>query len=252
MTPPRVNRRGNRQGLRRGYQIAQAARSRRRLIVRLYDEGLGVGEIARATGASRTAVARHLRAAAVKPRVPRVPSIWPGRAPYWELHTWGGSVEVVCGRKFCPGCGRWRHVCDFAPDPRKPARKWARCDACVRATVRYYTAHLSPERRADRREAKRFQEEGRRRRNGAKPREFHNRRSVIDLREAVYLPVEPLREALKPYANGELTAIAKRAGVPERTVTRIRHESGKVQIDVADKLAVALGVPAALIWGERW
>lgn len=248
----RLNRRGNRQGLERGRQISRAARARRRRIVRLYVAGLSVGEITRQLGVSRTTASRHLRSAGIIPSAERLAPVWTGRRPYWELHRSGGAREVVLGRKFCAGCGHWRHVADFGRDTRRPGLLLARCEACVRRAARHYWANMPPEIRADRREAKRFLEEKRRRRNGARPRDFKHRRSVVDQREAIYLPVEPLREAIKPYANGELTALAERAGVPERTITRIRHEGTRVQIDVADKLAVALGVPSAVIWGERW
>jgi DNA-binding CsgD family transcriptional regulator len=262
MTPPRVNRNGNRQGLPRGRQISRAARARQRRVLRLYEQGLSVAEICKRTGLGRTSVGRHLKASGAKPRVDRVAHVWTGRAPYWGLHAWGGAVDVVLGRKFCPGCGRWRHVVDFAPHPSHPDRPWPRCETCVRLTARHYWANLSPETRADRREANRFREEGRRRRRGARPRDFKSRPSVIDKREAVYFPVEPLRDELAAWeaqfegvehdavAGPPWGTLAALAGVPDRSLYRVRLQSRKVQIDVADKLAVALGVPLALLYPE--
>jgi plasmid maintenance system antidote protein VapI len=57
-------------------------------------------------------------------------------------------------------------------------------------------------------------------------------------------------------ANGmtpaPMMALAELSGVSDRTIHRIRHENKKVRIDIADKLAVALDVPSALIWSDRW
>lgn len=43
------------------------------------------------------------------------------------------TPSVVLGRKFCSGCGRWRHVCDFTHDGE---RIGSRCYACVRLNRR--------------------------------------------------------------------------------------------------------------------
>src|SRR5437764_9448320 len=92
-------------------------RQRQAEAVRLYTElGWDVETIAWFIGVApntawrylREAGARHVATARRVTVVSRLP-----RAPYWELHARGGASEVVLGRKFCSGCGRWRHWCDF-------------------------------------------------------------------------------------------------------------------------------------------
>ena len=135
----------------------RAGRRRRRRVVKLYRQGLDVPEIARRMRLTRKTVNHHLAAAGV-PRVldaERTPRLWPERrAPYWELRRRdGGAGEVVLGRKFCPGCGRWRHVVDFPTvggvplsvrdvrEPRASARGAGRVARAPSATARI-PAHL--------------------------------------------------------------------------------------------------------------
>lgn len=48
-------------------------------------------------------------------------------------HYYGAHCNpVVCGRKFCTACGRWRHVVDFAVHTREPLELQSRCRACLR------------------------------------------------------------------------------------------------------------------------
>ena len=76
--------------------------------------------------------------------------------------------------------------------------------------------------------------------------------SAIDRREAIYFPVGPLKAALDALDDGEFGELARRAGVGERAIYRLRYVNTKVQIDVADKLAVALGTTSQLLFGELW
>jgi hypothetical protein len=214
-------------------------------VVALYVKGLRVVDIARKLGVGETTVRGHLRVAGM-PRKRDVAPIWTGRAPYWELHTWGGNSEVVLGRKFCSGCGRWRLLLDFVHSAQ-------RCETCVLRAKRYYHHHATPEQVELRREARRFAAEVRRRGNGVKPREFKRRQTVIDQIERVCLPLEPLLVELERYDDGELTSLAARAGVSPRALYRYRYgESSTVRIDVADKLAVAMGTTSSLIWTDQW
>ena len=52
----------------------------------------------------------------------------------------GGMRTVVCGRKFCTRCKRWRHVVDFHAHGRRPdgypSSLQARCMTCMRVYVR--------------------------------------------------------------------------------------------------------------------
>jgi hypothetical protein len=110
---------------------------------------------------------------------------------------------------------------------------------------------MTPAQRELKREYERIYKEAQRRRQGIKPT-TNRRHTPIDYREAVYLPVDPLVFELHLWP-GTWEELARRSGVPSRTIYRFVHgESVKVQIDTADKLALALGVPSKLIWGDRW
>lgn len=228
-----------------------------RRVLRLYRAGMDVPAIARHLKLDSNTVLRHLRRMGV-PRVLAarrsvVPSLLP-RQPYWELRTYRGTAEIVCGRKFCSVCGRWRLLMDFAISDGD--RFMARCRTCALRCSRYYTAHLTPEQVARRREYDRIWKEGQRRAAGLPPRvkrrAGHRTNGVINNREGIYFPVAPLKAELDRLGDGDLGVLAARAGIPEHTIWRIRNQSDKVQIDVADKLAVALGTTSALLFGEAW
>ena len=175
------------------------------------------------------------------------------RPPYWRLRIKGGTREVVCGRKYCSVCGRWRHVCDFAIQDR---RLTAKCRTCLRVTARYYNANLTPTQRELKLEYQRMWKDGRRREEDRPERIArkvgYRNGSAIDRREAIYFPVGPLKAALDALDDGEFGELARRAGVGERAIYRLRYINTKVQIDVADKLAVALGTTSQLLFGELW
>jgi transcriptional regulator with XRE-family HTH domain len=159
----------------------------------------------------------------------------------------GRANPIVCGRKFCARCGRWRGVCDFGRQPGNTLTGLrSYCHGCERAVRRAWWQNASDEQRQRVVEYRRFWREA----QGMKPR--RRRDSVIENREAIYLPAPPLVAELRQW-DGGWEALARRAGVPPRTINRLVHgHHHRVQIDVADKLAVALGVPSAVIWGERW
>ena len=176
---------------------------------------------------------------------------WPGLS----LHG-GRNNPIVCGRKLCTVCGRWRPVSDF-PLWRCPdgARLAPRCDACVRAYLRRRYHRETPEQRKLRREYGRIWREAKRRERGVPVRPWGGRkRSVVDRPERILIPAAPLVKLLEPYRDTEkLGELARRAGVPDRSIGRLLSgESARVRIDLADKLAVALGVPSAVIWKELW
>lgn len=228
-------------------------RERQQLAVELYRSGLSVPEVAARLGVGRTTVWRYLRLAGTPhlTMARRVPNVWPERrAPYWRLHTRLGAYEVVAGRKFCSRCGRWRLLLDFPHETHKRGVPHQHCTACQRQTRRFYSRHLTPEALENQRERQRFYYEGMRRRNGV-PETTAHRRRVTDRAERILLPIEPLvRELLKVEDREEL---ARRAGVDSRSIQRLMSgRSARVRIDLADKLAVALGIPSATIWGEAW
>jgi hypothetical protein len=207
----------------RAGSTTRPGRRRRARVVRLYRKGYDVPEIARRLGLQRKAVNLHLAGAGV-PRVldaERTPRFWPDRrAPYWELRRRGGVVDfpLVGGVLY-------------------------RCETCCRVAKRIGYRRLSPEARALRLEYMRIYHEGHRR-GEPRPRKS----SVVDRPERVLLPRAPLVVELDRL-NGNLRSVCARAGVPERTVFRLRHDGGRwVRIDTADKLAVAMGIPLALIY----
>ena len=188
------------------------------------------------------------------------------RPAYWEIQLPGrdqcrrdergrmlpNDDLIVLGRKFCAGCGHWRHVCDFGYLNKRGLR--ARCRVCWNREAQQRRRAATPEQRERWREYWRFHQEAQRRRNGIPERNFHNRRSVIDRIERILLPTAPLVKLLEPYRDDELLGeLSRRAGVPERSITRLLSgESAQVRIDLADKIAVALGMPSALIYGDLW
>jgi hypothetical protein len=202
------------------------------------------------------------------------------RPAYRELGGRGAN-PVVLGRKHCTRCGHWRPVLDFYPRRRDldgVATSWQSvCVTCMRTRQRdtaglrrrgkpyaQRQARLTAEQRRVRqreryrqrrkdpiwlaryREYGRIYQEANRRKRGIAPRNFHNRRTVIDKLEWVYLQPEPLVDALR---GVEIRALSRRAKVPERSIDRLlRGESRHVRIDLADRLALALGLSLSLIY----
>lgn len=177
------------------------------------------------------------------------------RAPYWELSNLGGPrvpPAVVLGRKYCPGCGRWRHVCDFAPHRGRPR---SRCRVCVRAYQRRWHANATPEQRERIREYYRIWADAKRRERGVPYRQFHHRKPRAVDREFYLLDPAPLVAEIDAYverfgetALGELSA---RSGVSQRRIWSLRHhEYEHVTVDSADRLSIAMGVPFPLLYDE--
>jgi hypothetical protein len=190
----------------------------------------------------------------------------------------------VCGRKCCHRCGRWRLLLDFYARKRNAdgeAIAWQTlCATCQRVVGRYRAGmrrrgrpyqqrrprRTVEQRRARERELHRLRREDarwlalhreydriyhevQRRQRGVPPRPLRNRRAVAEI-ERVFLPRDPLVEVLKLWAGG-LAELERVSGVPARSIYRVLHESrGLVTVDVADKIAVALGVPLATIYPE--
>jgi hypothetical protein len=243
--------------------MRRAAEARQQRIVVLWERGLTVEQIAHRMRLGTSTVYRHLRLVGIPTgarfadSVVRLTSL--PRAPYWQLHHHGGRGKIsdrnpiVLGRKFCSGCGRWRQLCDFPPDTRRVKRHAltrARCEACVRIGARYYQTHLSPEQAENRRERQRFWKHKQRRAAGV-PEITYQRRSVVDTPEWVYLDASPIVAALDAKQVVSDVELAMRAGVPPRAIYRLRNgESAHVRLDVADKLAYALGLTLALVYGD--
>ena len=175
------------------------------------------------------------------------------RPAYHELGIRGGGRgrllrnPIVLGRKHCVGCGRWRHIVDYALHKGRPR---PRCRACQRAYQRAWHRQMTPDQRERQREYFRIWQEAKRREAGIAPRNFHHRRSVIDKVESVGLPPEPLRAVIEGLGLPDIV-IGAAAGVPPRSIYRLRvGESRHVRLDLADKLALAAGVPLWVIYGD--
>lgn len=188
--------------------------------------------------------------------------------PAWCGLKKGRPNPVVCGRRFCARCGRWRLVAtEFHLYPN--GKFHSICRTCKRIANRRDQQARTEEQRELVREYQRFWQEVRRRAAGIPPRRFNysseNRRrrvTVVDRRERVLLPRQPILDEIERWLQSNLPEwrrdpersvenLAALAGLDPRTINRIQNgESQHVSLDVADKLAMALDVPLALIYPD--
>lgn len=186
------------------------------------------------------------------------------RPPYRGF-TGAHCNPLVCGRRHCTVCGRWRHGTDFPCSRRRPRLLLAgRCATCARRQGRQ--ARRDPVRGELRREYDRIWHEGRRRAKGIPERP--GRTAPPDPPHSPgnrTLPAAPLHAPLhawmRAYAvehpsgvNGSLhgiRALARASGVEERLVYNIlsgRQE--RCHYAVADRLLIAVGLSLTLVYGE--
>lgn len=188
------------------------------------------------------------------------------RPAYWELGICGRMPPgrhrnpIVCGRKFCAGCGRWRHTCDFGPLQTRDHMLRARCRGCARAWSREQRHHRTQEQIDLLREYDRIYKEAKRREAGTPKRNFHHRRWVAeDEHESLgRLPIEPLVTAMTEHyrrqrSNGHpewsWEELSLATGISYRTITRyVTGVNNWVRIDNADRIAIAIGVPLMMIY----
>jgi hypothetical protein len=174
-------------------------------------------------------------------------------AKYWSQGTTtkrGVPNPIVLGRKFCARCKHWRHVCDFYPNPdNKGSGLHSYCTACDRTRRREEYRRHTDEQLALRREYFRIRAEVLRRQDGVVPREFKHRHSVVDNPERILLDPVPLLVEIGKLCDGDFRWLADVSGVPERSIHRLRTgESQHVRVDLADKLAVGLGLTLEMIY----
>lgn len=196
------------------------------------------------------------------------------RPPYPPLQRAGGyGTRVVLGRKFCPGCGRWRHCCDY---PRRaPDRIAPRCWVCERAQQRAYVAKRTRADRDLRNEYLRFRTEALARAAGRTYTPRNSRRKAVLERSAPLrnprVEPGPLAKAIDAYlrrlaaeaqrdrylgstnqfdGSMAMQRLAELCGVSERTIYAIRHEARGTRLDTADRIALAIGTPLSLIYTE--
>jgi hypothetical protein len=175
--------------------------------------------------------------------------------PAWCGFHAGGTYRnpIVCGRKFCAQCGRWRIISDFTREANRhkdTLRSW-----CVTCTNRKKAEtrekiKLDPIRLEHHREYQRIWAEVQRRRAGIPPKCFSNKITVIDRIEHLYLPPDPLVKEIVRFNN--YRELSKKSGVPERSIRRlVDGESRRVRLDLADKIAHALDIPLELLYRDQ-
>jgi hypothetical protein len=124
------------------------------------------------------------------------------------------------------------------------------CQTCRRVDWRERYREMTPEQRERRREAERFYRDKLRVQRGTIDSYHPRGPSVVDHKERVLLDPAPLLAELAR-ADVSQRELAQLAGVPARAIYRVVvGESRHVQLDTADKLAVALGVPLALMYED--
>lgn len=185
------------------------------------------------------------------------------RPPYSGF-TGAHCNPVVCGRKHCTGCGRWRHAVDFFAHCRSPLQLASRCKTCARRQGR--AVRRDPVRGPLRREYERIWREGQRRAAGVPERP--GRRPPPDVgpsRGNRMVPIAPLTPFLEQWMNAHadeyrngvnghwqgIRGLAAASGVPERMLYSILSgHQVRCHYDVADRLAIAVGLSLTLIYGE--
>ena len=179
------------------------------------------------------------------------------RPPYSGIRR-GGANPIACGRKFCASCGRWRLLVEFhrAYDGRDGGVH-SYCETCYRRSQRKAYHARTEEQRELRREYDRFWTEAQRRKRGAPVRRFQTRSTVVDKVERILLDTGPLLREMECHIlerqdQGEQfgwATLARQAGTSERALSRLRTgQSAHVRLELADRIAVAMGVPLALLY----
>ena len=112
---------------------------------------------------------------------------------------------------------------------------------------------MTPEQRDRDREYFRIWEEAKRRERGIPPRRFRHRQGNVIV--GIARPIRTCRSSLLVATVEQVVVpdveLGRKAGVPPRSIYRLRKaEVGHVRLDLADRLAVALGVPLPVIYGD--
>jgi hypothetical protein len=164
-----------------------------------------------------------------------------------------GTEPVVCGRRICRRCGRWRHISDFAPKTRGVTRMEARCRACVREANResYRRAMVDPARAEARREYHRIYAEGQRRAAGVPARRWATWARVPDRERAMLVPSAPLIPVLRAELRlgSTIASLAVTSGVNERRIWQVLHQdTPNITLRNAEALALACGTTLLTIY----
>lgn len=180
------------------------------------------------------------------------------RPVYSGLHA-AVRNPLVCGRKFCAECGRWRLALDFRPDRHNTGSGLrSYCLACERIRKRRKRERMTEDQRERHREYQRIWAEVRRRQAGTPERVFYHRARVTDRYERILLPTTPLLEHVEWWIaaqreNGDgdynYNTLCRAVGIDEASLRRLRSgESRRVRIDLADRICQAMDVPLTLLY----
>lgn len=158
------------------------------------------------------------------------------------------APTVVCGRRFCLECGRWRHLVDFPyRDMRYPGedRPTGVCAGCVKVRARKERARVKadPVLYAASLEENRFRLERERRARGVPMKRWgaKNRRLPgAPNGNSELLPAGPLLEWLG-CRDEPIRVLCARAGVPERRIQFVKNGQAHVSLSVVDRLLMATG-----------
>jgi len=141
-------------------------------------------------------------------------------------------------------------------DPHQAGmRLFSYCRCCERVRSRQAQANWTAKQRELRREYDRIYKEARRRQAGVPSRGAWHR-SLRRHGDGGRLEPGPLLAALWRWHAGSTErswdALVRASGVPQRTLHRLLHgESRHASLDVADRLAVAVGVPLAILYPDN-
>jgi len=157
---------------------------------------------------------------------------------------YGWGAEIVCGRKFCTGCTRWRHVVDFQCRRRKPFELMPRCATCLRLANRKCMAKR--EVRERRREYQRIWTQTQRRKAGIPQRNWRPKSCKRGDQTAGWfseqLPAQPLLDWLAQEARRR--GIAQRTLLVEGGLDAEQHvrweQRGHVTLGMADAFLLAI------------
>lgn len=178
-----------------------------------------------------------------------------GATPLSEL---GPNHKVVCGRKHCRKCGRWRPVSDFRAKRYKNKPDYlgltSLCEACLRADNREVRKRRSADLvRAERhREYDRMWKTDARRRKGVPPRNWRKDRLPREAHKGWTVEPGPLAmEIQRMMRRGVSEAeLARASGVPERRIYGVLHGE-RISIPKADALVVAMGLHLDLLYPDE-
>jgi hypothetical protein len=178
------------------------------------------------------------------------------------------TPTIVCGRKFCSCCGRWKHLVFFPNDGRMQKttglpRFYGWCDTCHHAKRKaiYEGIMADPERHAAQAERQRFAAHEDRRRAGVPERNWQapkSRSSLLPRWEDEHYPAGPFITWWRAYqaANPLLKAENFLAGAHADAAHIRRAVSGKtpvLSLDLIDKVLVQAGEsPTTLLAMYPW